>query len=426
LEKSMQKKLIALAIAGLASTGALAQTNVTIWGVADVGYFNIQSDQAVSAANPTGKDNKFSGIGNAGLSGNRLGFRASEDLGGGLTAGVWWEFGSVSTDGGAQAGAASVSGLASTRQAYVHLTSKDYGAFQAGRIYTAGTNAAGKFDPEGAAAFGPVSRITTGLALSIDGGGNNNARVNNSIAWLSPNWKGFTAQVQYAFGENGEQTKAAAAVAAANVPPAAPVAAVAAVPGGNSDDARMWGLGVDYTNGPWAVGFAYNDWSDYGGTTSGTASRDMTEWFIGGSYDFGMLKLTGSYQDFDMDNMTTAAAQGATTGAATRGASSQGDIWSLGVVVPVMKAGTVTVSYASLDRSTRTAAGAARMGADADGWGISYKHAMSKRTTAYVGYTQLDNSNKANPLSTLGVGTVATPTAGKDSSGWGMGMRHTF
>ena len=77
----MQKKLIALAIAGLASSAAFAQTNVTIWGVADVGYFNISTpSQAVSAANPTGKDNTFSGIGTAGWSGNRLGFKASEDL----------------------------------------------------------------------------------------------------------------------------------------------------------------------------------------------------------------------------------------------------------------------------------------------------------------------------------------------------------
>ena len=59
------------------------------------------------------------------------------------------------------------------------------------------------------------------------------------------------------------------------------------------DDARMWGLGLDYTNGPMAVGFAYNDWTDYGGTISGPTgiSRGMTEWFIGGSYDFGMAKV---------------------------------------------------------------------------------------------------------------------------------------
>ena len=34
----MQKKLIALAVAGLASTGAFAQANVTVYGVADATF----------------------------------------------------------------------------------------------------------------------------------------------------------------------------------------------------------------------------------------------------------------------------------------------------------------------------------------------------------------------------------------------------
>ena len=407
----MQKKLIALAIAGLASTGALAQTNVTIWGVADVGYFNLKSDQSAVGV----KDAKFSGIGTAGLSGNRLGFRASEDLGSGWSAGMFWEFGSVNTDGGGSAvaaGAAGVSGLAAVRHSYINLDNKDWGSFRAGRIYTAGTNIAGKYDPEGASAFGPVSRITTNLGLSIDGAGGGNARVNNSIAWLSPNWKGFTAQVQYAFGENGDETAGST----------------------GSDDARMWGLGLDYSNGPWGVGFAYNDWSDYGGTSNAAASveKDMTEWFIGGSYDFGMVKLFGSYQDFDMDNMTGAAAQAATGAGVTGtpGAKSEGDIWSVGVNVPVFKVGSIALSYASLDRSTRTGTGAAKMSADADVWGITYKHNLSKRTTAYIGYARVDNDNKLNPLSNINIAAsaanVALPSAGQNSSGFGMGMRHTF
>ena len=412
----MQKKLIALAIAGLASTGAFAQTNVTIYGVADAFYANVKSDQTGVGI----KDAKFSGLAGGGLSGSRLGFKAQEDLGGGWNAGMLFEFGTLAPDGGGgatsaapvAAGAGSFSGLQNIRQSNLFVSSASMGTFPAGRIYTAGTNAAAKFDPEGASSFGPVSRITNGLALSIDGAGGNNARVNNSIAWLSPNWKGFSGQVQYSFGENGEQTAAAAT-------------------GTGGSDARMWGVGIDYTNGPRAVGFAYNDWNDYGGTIRGATgiSRDMTEWFLGASYDFGMAKLFASYQDFSMDNMTTAAAQGAAAANGTNGAKSDGDIWSVGATIPVMKAGTVTLSYASLDRTTRAnnLAATRKLGADADGWGISYRHALSKRTTAYVGYTQLDNGNKNNPLSALGVGSgVAAPSAGGDSSGYGMGMRHTF
>ena len=399
----MQKKLIALAVAGLASSAAFAQTNVTIYGVADIFYANLESEQTTPV-----KDNKFSGLLGGGLSGSRLGFRVEEDLGNGWKAHGLYELGTLNPDGGGQAagvnvaaGGAGTSGAGGVRQTHVGLSNKSFGTFQGGRIYTAGTNAAGKYDSEGASAFGPVSRITTGLGLSIDGAGGNNARVNNSIAWLSPNWSGFTAQVQYAFGENGESTAG----------------------GGGSNDANMWGLGLDYSNGPWGVGFAYNDWSDYGGQAAGGVERELTEWFIGGSYDFGMLKLFASYQDFDMDNMVAAAAQGAPA-AGTAGAKSEGDIWALGVTVPVFKVGTVSLSYASLDRQTRAGTGAPKLNADADGWAITYKHALSKRTTAYAGYTTLDN-NKTSALSIAGA-AIAAPAAGKESSGFGMGVRHTF
>ncbi|ENO80741.1 porin, partial [Thauera linaloolentis] len=66
----MQKKLIALAIAGLVSAPAFAQSNVTIYGVADayVGF---------------GKhgENDLRGVNSGALSGSRLGFRGTEDLG---------------------------------------------------------------------------------------------------------------------------------------------------------------------------------------------------------------------------------------------------------------------------------------------------------------------------------------------------------
>ena len=40
----MQKKLIALAVAGLASAGAFAQSNVTVYGVADMYVGSFKTD----------------------------------------------------------------------------------------------------------------------------------------------------------------------------------------------------------------------------------------------------------------------------------------------------------------------------------------------------------------------------------------------
>jgi predicted porin len=55
----MQKKLIALAVASLASGTALAQSNVTIYGVVDAGY--VYSSGSASKAQGGGT-NTFSGI----------------------------------------------------------------------------------------------------------------------------------------------------------------------------------------------------------------------------------------------------------------------------------------------------------------------------------------------------------------------------
>jgi predicted porin len=49
----MQKKIIALAVASLASGAALAQTNVTIYGIADAGYVYSSGGDSVSSSTPT-------------------------------------------------------------------------------------------------------------------------------------------------------------------------------------------------------------------------------------------------------------------------------------------------------------------------------------------------------------------------------------
>jgi predicted porin len=85
----MQKKLIALAVAGMASGFAAAQTNVTIYGVLDAGYL-------YSSGNPgpgIKGTNTFSGVANGLTAGNRLGFKGEEALGNGLKAVFTLEYG---------------------------------------------------------------------------------------------------------------------------------------------------------------------------------------------------------------------------------------------------------------------------------------------------------------------------------------------
>src|SRR5574343_978134 len=84
----MQKKIIALALAGLASTAAFAQSNVTIYGRMDLGA--VYRDGNSGGVNGVAGQYEFaSGVG----SGSRIGFKGVEDLGNGLKAVFQSEFG---------------------------------------------------------------------------------------------------------------------------------------------------------------------------------------------------------------------------------------------------------------------------------------------------------------------------------------------
>jgi predicted porin len=100
----MQKNLIALAVAGLASTGAFAQANVTVYGVADASFdvVRISGD----ANNELGNTTRVS------TNSSVLGFKGAENLGNGLTAVFQYES-SVGFDNGGALGA--------SRDSYVGL-----------------------------------------------------------------------------------------------------------------------------------------------------------------------------------------------------------------------------------------------------------------------------------------------------------------
>ena len=82
------KTMLAAAV-GLACGAASAQSGVTIFGVVDT---NVQQTRADGVGRTTG-------VGNGGYATSRIGFRGTEDLGGGLSAGFWLE-GSLNSDTG--------------------------------------------------------------------------------------------------------------------------------------------------------------------------------------------------------------------------------------------------------------------------------------------------------------------------------------
>lgn len=374
----MQKKLIALAIAGLVSAPAFAQSNVTIYGVADA-YMGFGSHG----------DNDMAAINGGGLSGNRLGFRGAEDLGNGLKAVFTFEQG-YNIDNGTGLGNES-------RQSFVGIAG-GFGTVSLGRQYAPGYDF--QYDALVSSPILSAQAILSnyGDIATIDAGGG--SRWNNSIAY-NGSFSGLKVRAIYAMGANentyDEVTLDGTAIALGkNMDP--------------SDDDRF-GLGLEYANGPLKVGAVYHYLNDPASVSG--VSDDQQEWLVGGSYDFGVLTLAASYQEID---------------SAYNVKGIDADIWQVGVVIPVGAAGNVHVGYGELDIDAN-AMGETFSG-KAKSYSIAYTHALSKRTTAYVGYNRTDNDNglDAGPVAYLpSASDVAADRFGGDESDvFAVGVRHTF
>lgn len=374
----MQKKLIALAIAGLVSAPAFAQSNVTIYGVADAGIMYSQHGEG-----------EFQGVAGGVLSANRVGFRGTEDLGNGLKAVFTLEQGYDIGDG-----AEMNSTKAFARQAFVGL-SGGFGTVSLGRQYAPGYFA--NYDAALGSNISPQSLLSAYTGSTITP--NTPARWDNSLAYTGM-FSGLTVRAIYA------------AQVESNATAQDPVTGNWNETRGAADDDAM-GLGVDYSNGPLKVGAVYHFLAD-AAEVSGTTD-DQQDWLVGGSYDFGMLTLAGSYQQtknaYKLDGLDV-------------------DVYQLGVIVPVSKAGNVHVAYGEADVEIGNDDGKTRA------YTIAYTHALSKRTTAYAGYMGTDNDDglgislqNGAPLSQ----SVADAIDGTDAIEYGeqsnlftVGIRHTF
>lgn len=356
----MQKKLIALAIAGMIGAPvAMAQSNVTVYGVVDAGLVGgSQGDTDLTAVE--------SGI----LAGSRLGFRGTEDLGNGLKAVFVLEYGlNVDINEGVGTG-----GL-NARQQLVGL-SGDFGTVALGRQYAPGylgvipfngTNSSSVFDPHAVLAADAGSSI---IAASP-------ARWDNSVTY-SGSFSGLTVRGIWS-ARGVERT--------ANVNTPNEI---------DPSDDDAYGLGLHYANGPFAVGFVYHDIQ--GDATGSTDSQQ--EWFIGGSWDFGVVKVMATYQDgSDLRNIK----------------DNDNDIWTVSGIVPVGEAGNVHLSYGESDFD-------AVSDGKAKSFALAYVHSLSKRTKVYAAYNRVDNDDGTD----AGIARGRSDALGENSNVYGVGFNHSF
>lgn len=380
----MQKKLIALAVAGLVSAPAFAQSNVTIYGVADA-YMGFGSHG----------DNDMAAVNSGGLSGSRLGFRGTEDLGNGLKAVFTLEQG-FNIDTGTEA----TDGTAFQRQAFVGVAG-GFGAVTLGRQYAPGYDF--QYDAFASSPILSAQSILSGAddAITIDAG--TGSRWNNSIAY-NGSFSGLKVRAIYAMGDQedtyGVDDEKIAAIKRDAVTGEYGLAGKRMDP---SDDDRF-GLGLEYANGPLKVGAVYHFLKD---AYNVTGSDDQQEWLVGGSYNFGVLTLAASYQEVDAIAFDKAE---------------EANLWQVGVVVPVGAAGNVHLGYGEMQFEE-----SGEPDLKAKSYSIAYTHALSKRTTAYAGYNRTDNDNgmDVGPVKYLQPAN-ATVYGGDESDVFAVGLRHTF
>jgi predicted porin len=196
----MQKKIIALAVAGLVSGAAFAQSNVTVYGVVDTAFVNS------SGGRPTGINAgqaNYSAIDSGLLAGSRIGFKGEEGLGNGLKAVFTLEYyvapdANTGVGTGPTATAAGGSG-SNSRQSFVGLVSDKLGSFTMGRQYIFGYGTQVRNDAFGGSAIGALATANGAAQTTFVAG--SNARLNNSAVYTSPNFSGFTGTVGYGYGE---------------------------------------------------------------------------------------------------------------------------------------------------------------------------------------------------------------------------------
>ncbi len=411
----MQKKIVALAVAGL-STAAFAQTNVTIYGVADVSAqgYSLSQSKAPSKANGGAQGNVFSLQSNSSL----IGFKGTEDLGNGLKALFQAEtsLNMAGTENGNDAGGGVSYGnyhgvFGALRDTYVGVNSK-YGTVLGGYVSTPVRAALTSFDVmPGATGSSEITKIMTSMRLNSQDSETGSTTTGlatairaTAIAYAMPTLYGFDGSIAYTGSNNNgtdnstNPTNACGAGSSVSACSAAPQSAF-------SMNLGWTGYGVNIKGA-----FQQNN-NNYTNSSMG----DYTTYLVGAAYTgIAGLKVSGVYarNSLGTNGVTSVTANGA-------GKISNNQFWTgasyrMGNWEPRISA----VWSSDLDGSSVQQLGARQ-------WTANVGYYLSKRTQVYGLVSNLNNS--ANQNYSLGQqSNKLVPTGGQNLFTYGMGLRTTF
>lgn len=343
-------------------------------------------------------------------------------MGGGVSAGFVMEGDLVPSDGTA-------SGFKFLRQSTVSIMS-GFGEVRLGRDYTPAFRVFGIVDPFGTVGVGSAGNIlwstVLGGALTTAASANdltsqqvqdltstfttaakqtttaaapasltgprftladpNVVRANNSFAYFSPDFSGFKASLMYSAGIQNTYTL--------------------------KNQGAMTGLSLNYANGPVVV--AYANQITKGGqiqagsgatATVGTDNLSFTTDFLAASYDMGVAKAGLGYRTEKLGDKSN---------------SLNTKAWIYSVSAPL---GAVTLKASYITKKAEVAIAPYTVNTDAgEQISVGAVYDLSKRTALYVTYAEL--KNKAGFANN--VGSAAASAGGVKSSGFDVGVRHSF
>jgi len=454
----MKKSLFAVAALSAIAGAAQAQSSVTVYGLLDMGYVGANT-RAVSAAGTVIKT-QISQFGQSQEQTSRLGFKGTEDLGGGASAFFTVEMG-LTPQNPNIGGGTDKDGYQNTtnnggstldnRQSFVGLKKSGIGQGAFGRQYTPIFNAGAATDAsQYANVLGNVAYQGSGIAgvdstSGMTAGSANVSftnRASNAFTFNSDKFAGFGVNGMYALN-NQNQTQYAA-----NSQYTSAYTGAVSSAGGNTNWSG-WGLSADYTwqklyltaayqsfktqysnavvsaaGGLTNVGAGVSGGQNIGAVVTGlfqpqTLSDKQT--YVGGTYDFGILKayLQWTGRKIQQDNASAFLTAGGTGAQANRTAQ---QIGVRSYITPVVEAwGSIGTGKYTGPVSTSAATGGAAVGSlpasvNFVGWQLGSNYYLSKRTNLYAIYGQQQSSS----------GTAGTPGSGASANQYALGLRHTF
>ena len=272
----MKKTLLAAALLGTFAASAFAAPSVTLYGRIDTGlvYSHVSASADINNIAQLGhfhaSEDTFE-MESGWSTGSRWGLKGSEDIGN-VKVGFVLENGFTSDDG-----ADKQAGRMFGREALVSV-SGSYGTVYAGRMLSLATDGGsigmlGEVSAFGNA-YGPGATMTgsTGSAF---------ARYDNTIAYASPTYAGFSAKAMYSFKGDSAEKDADDNVLTEN----------------KAESTRYAAAGLQYKAGAFTgvLTAEYTMWgnANYGKLDDGVAV------ILGGNYDFGVAKAYAKATYFD-------------------------------------------------------------------------------------------------------------------------------